>query len=394
MGRQPWVVLRPDCRPDAGVSPTRLARPSVLVTSMIVFTLLYACSPSSRSACSCRYAKAGPPELDRAGPTPTTTDAADDADASDLRRTDGAETDRWNCPRRLVHPHRRPVDRLLRPRGLRLRRRHAAARARPQRRRAPRADQHHRPGLGRQRGLAAHRRRRDVRRLPRVVRHPVLRLLPAAAAHPGRADRPRRRLRVPRQARPSRLAAPLGPARSSSARWSPRCCGASRSPTSCAACRSTPNTEYVGSFFDLLNPYALLGGLDHAGAVPHPRRDLPRAQDRRRDPRAGATRSPPEVGPGRRRRSPVAVPASGRWPRRGRRLDLGARRAAAAVALVGALAANRRGREGWAFIATGRDDRAGRRDAVRRALPERDAVHARPGVHPDRRPTRPPPRTR
>ena len=39
-------------------------------------------------------------------------------------------------------------------------------------------DQHHRPGLGRQRGLAADRRRRDVRRLPALVRHLVQRLLP------------------------------------------------------------------------------------------------------------------------------------------------------------------------------------------------------------------------
>ena len=42
--------------------------------------------------------------------------------------------------------------------------------------------------------------------------------------------------------------------------------------------------EYAGSFFNLLNPYALLGGADHAAAVPHPRRDVRRAQDRRRDP--------------------------------------------------------------------------------------------------------------
>ena len=46
------------------------------------------------------------------------------------------------------------------------------------------ADQHDRPGLGRQRGVAARRRRRDVRGLPRVVRHAVQRLLPAAAADP------------------------------------------------------------------------------------------------------------------------------------------------------------------------------------------------------------------
>ena len=123
------------------------------------------------------------------------------------------------------------------------------------------ADQHHRPGLGRQRGVAARRRRRDLRRVPRVVRHPVLRLLPAAAAHPGRADRARGRLRVPRQDRQRPLAAQLGPRDRRRLGACPRCCGASRSRTSCAACRSTPTTSTPARFFDLLNPYALLGGL-------------------------------------------------------------------------------------------------------------------------------------
>ena len=84
-------------------------------------------------------------------------------------------------------------------------------RGRPHRDRPPGRDQHHRPGLGRQRGLAAGRRRCHLRRLPRVVREPVLRLLPGAAAHPRRADRARGRLRVPRQDRQRPLAAQLGP---------------------------------------------------------------------------------------------------------------------------------------------------------------------------------------
>ena len=37
------------------------------------------------------------------------------------------------------------------------------------------------PGVGRQRGVADHRRRRDVRGVPGVVRVDVLRLLPGAA---------------------------------------------------------------------------------------------------------------------------------------------------------------------------------------------------------------------
>ena len=137
----------------------------------------------------------------------------------------------------LVRPHRGAVDRLLRPRGLRLRGRHPAARPRQERGRAPRHGHHHRPGLGRQRGVAAHRGRRDVRGVPRVVRHAVQRLLPAAAAHPRRAHRARGGLRVPRQAGRRGLARRAGTGRSSSARSSRRCCGAWPSPTSSRACR-------------------------------------------------------------------------------------------------------------------------------------------------------------
>ena len=54
------------------------------------------------------------------------------------------------------------------------------------------------------------RGRRDLRRLPRLVRHPVLRLLSAAAGHPGLPDRARGRLRVPGQAARGALAAQLG----------------------------------------------------------------------------------------------------------------------------------------------------------------------------------------
>ena len=107
------------------------------------------------------------------------------------------------------------------------------------RHRAAGHDQHHRPGLGRQRGVAARRRRRHLRGVPRVVRDAVQRLLPAAAADPARPDRARGRLRVPRQAPRRPVARPLGRSRSSSARSCRRCCGAWPSPTSCAASRST-----------------------------------------------------------------------------------------------------------------------------------------------------------
>ena len=49
-----------------------------------------------------------------------------------------------------------------------------------------------------------------LRRVPRVVRVDVLRLLPGAAADPGVPDRPRGRLRVPRQGPQRSVAGPLG----------------------------------------------------------------------------------------------------------------------------------------------------------------------------------------
>ena len=68
--------------------------------------------------------------------------------------------------------------------------------------------------------------------------------------------------------------------------------------------------EYAGGFFTLLNPYALLGGVDHAAAVPDPRRDVPRAQDRRPDPARGAVAGGPvrDRGRGRHRRLPGLDP--------------------------------------------------------------------------------------
>ena len=74
-----------------------------------------------------------------------------------------------------------------------------------------RPHQHDRPALGRQRGLARRRRRRDVRRVPALVRDALQLLLPAAAAHRHRARRARGRLRVPRQALQRPVDRQLGP---------------------------------------------------------------------------------------------------------------------------------------------------------------------------------------
>ncbi|CAA9428978.1 MAG: Cytochrome bd terminal oxidase subunit II, partial [uncultured Pseudonocardia sp.] len=113
-------------------------------------------------------------------------------------------------PHDLVRRHRRPVDRLPGAGGLRLRRRAARARRRTRRDRPPTDDQRDRAGVGRQRGVADHRDRRDVRRVPGLVRGRAVRLLPAGAgdrAGPGAA---RGGVRVPRQARRPGLARPLG----------------------------------------------------------------------------------------------------------------------------------------------------------------------------------------
>ena len=97
-----------------------------------------------------------------------------------------------------------------------------------------------RPGLGRQRGLARRRRRRDVRGLPGLVRDDVLRLLPRAAARPLLPDRPRRLVRVAREERRARAGARSG-LWANAGRQLRRIAssGASASRTSSTASRST-----------------------------------------------------------------------------------------------------------------------------------------------------------
>ena len=143
------------------------------------------------------------------------------------------------------------------------------------------------------------------------------------------------------------VAAQLGPRHRSSGRSCRRCCGASRSPTSCAGVPIDADLEYVGGFFNLLNPYALLGGADDAAAVPHPRRDVHRAQDRRPDPRRGARRSPCGSAPVA---AVVAVALPALDPDRDRHRGLGRRlRLVARSRCSPAWSRDPRGREGWAL---------------------------------------------
>ena len=84
--------------------------------------------------------------------------------------------------RRLVLPVHPDHRRLPDPRRLRHGRRHPAPAARPDRHRATHVPQQHRPGLGRQRGLAGARRRRAVRGLPAGLRLAVLGAVPRVRA--------------------------------------------------------------------------------------------------------------------------------------------------------------------------------------------------------------------
>ena len=95
-------------------------------------------------------------------------------------------------------------------RGLRLRGRHAAPGVGQEGRRPANDVRDDRTGLGRERGLARHRRRRDLRRLPCLVRDDVLGLLPRPPAHPRVPDRPRRLVRMAREGGPPPLADVLG----------------------------------------------------------------------------------------------------------------------------------------------------------------------------------------
>ena len=106
---------------------------------------------------------------------------------------------------------------------------------------------------------------------PELVRDPVQRLLPRAVPDPRGADLPRGRVRVPRQ----------GP-HPEWGRWWDRAIfwGSARAGAAVGRrVRQHPargadrrNKEFVGPFFDLLNPFALLSGVTSLAAVHAARR--------------------------------------------------------------------------------------------------------------------------
>ena len=217
----------------------------------------------------------------------------------------------------LVRPRRVPVLRLLPAGGLRLRRRHAAAGAGPpRRRRPPRHDQHDRPGLGHERDVADRGGRLAVRRVPLLVRDPVQRLLPAAAADPRRADPARGGVRVPRQGRRPGVAAALG------RRHRDRL-GAPGAPVGRRVRQHRPGRadqrrrqlhRQPVHAAQPLRPARRPGG---RRAVLHVRGDLRGAQDHRRHPRRGAgARRPDRRRGGRARRDVPGLDDAGAQRRR------------------------------------------------------------------------------
>ena len=163
------------------------------------------------------------------------------------------------------------------------------------------------------------------------------------------AHHPRRRLRVPQQARQSDLARTLGLGDLPRVRRCRRCCGASPSPTSSPACPIDQNFEYTGNLLTLLNPYGLLGGvvtltlfMTHGAAYI--------ALKTEGDLRARANRWLPVIG----LVAAVAAVVFLAWTQVTTTVASSAAVSVlAAVALLGALAANRLKHEGWAFIGTG-----------------------------------------
>ena len=109
-----------------------------------------------------------------------------------------------------------------------------------------------------------------------------------------------------------RAGAAPGTGASSSAASCPRWCSASRSATCCWACRSistaTSASFYTGSFFGLLNPFALLAGVVSVAMLDDARRPL--SADAHRGRGAGA-RDP--CGAHRRHRVRRAFAAAGFW---------------------------------------------------------------------------------
>ena len=142
-----WAASRGWC--SACSRPPTASRPSVRVRHGAgladrLHRCSTPCSPSSRSGCSCGRPRASSP---RPRPSEGTGAGGDESAAARRRRVPRAGPRLLTVTVRARHRHepagllvsadRGAVDRLLHPRGVRLRGRHAAAGARPRRHRPP-----------------------------------------------------------------------------------------------------------------------------------------------------------------------------------------------------------------------------------------------------------------
>ena len=308
------------------------------------------------------------------------------------RRREAEDGARGRCPRtdgspeRLVRADRRPLERLLPARGLRLRRRHAAAVPAAQRGRARPDVPDDRAGLGRQRGLARHGRRRDVRGVPGLVRDDVLGLLPRAAARPLLPDHPRGLVRVALEGRVAALAHDL--ALGERGRQLRRVADLGRRPRQPALRRADQLERRLRR--QLLGPVQRLHRArrrDDRAAVRLPRRDVPDDPHGRRPLRAGGRDGAAALGRGRRRSARSSSPGPSTWPptrttrtssRRSCRRSSASPRSCSRVVFV------YRRRSGSAFAATAARPCLGG-DDLHEPLPARDGVEHRVLEQPHRR---------
>ena len=122
----------------------------------------------------------------------------------------------------------------------------------------------------------------------------------ALFADPGGADRARRRLRVPRQARRAWPGGRRWDRAIASARFVPALLWGVAFANIVRGVPIDADKEFTGDLLHPAQPVRPARRADDAAAVRHPRRALPGPQDRGRHPRAGATGSP----------------AGSAWPRR------------------------------------------------------------------------------
>ena len=237
VGRQPWVVYDVLKTAD-GVSPVLSAIDVVALARDVHRALRAAAGPvpvpaepqdpgrpggarGRRDGRRCRACRTRSATSSAAAAAPPTSETSHDPQ------------------RRLVRPVHPDHRRLSDPRRVRHGRRDPAPAAGADRRRAADVPQQHRPGLGRQRGLAGARRRRPVRRLPAGLRVAVLGPVPRVHAGPAGDDPADGRARVPVARSRASAGGPPGTRSSPPRRPGSRCCSASPSATSWPVCRST-----------------------------------------------------------------------------------------------------------------------------------------------------------